>query len=153
MQDHNGLFARWLPIGSSAFATMALLGFCLRRFDLFAIKRLAVQSVWIGCFVGGAMNLPRFNAVQSAKGPVINAILHHRPSNPRRLIGQCHGGDIGMPVTGNASDPLTESIMFVVRCVERSARAVDQQRAQVSITALADAEEPFFCSGACLPWR
>jgi len=46
MQDHNGLFARRLPIAFPASKALDMLGFCQRRFDLFAIKRLALQSRW-----------------------------------------------------------------------------------------------------------
>ena len=51
MQDHNGLFARQLPIAISASWALDILGFCQRRFDLLAIKRLALQSWWIGSLV------------------------------------------------------------------------------------------------------
>jgi hypothetical protein len=41
MLGHDGLFARQLPIALSCFSHMVILGFCRRRFDLFAIGRLA----------------------------------------------------------------------------------------------------------------
>jgi hypothetical protein len=44
MQDHNGLFARQLPVAFPASEALDILGFCRRRFDLLAIKRLALQS-------------------------------------------------------------------------------------------------------------
>jgi len=44
MLDPDGLFARRLPIAFSAFSASTELGFCLRRFDLLAIKRLVLQS-------------------------------------------------------------------------------------------------------------
>jgi len=40
MQDHNGLFARLLPIAFSAFSGSDIFGVCGRRFDLFAILGL-----------------------------------------------------------------------------------------------------------------
>ena len=46
-QDHNGLFARQLPIGFPASKALDFVGFCWRRFDLLAIKRLALQSWWM----------------------------------------------------------------------------------------------------------
>jgi hypothetical protein len=42
--DHNGNFARQLPIALSGFMPSAIHGFFWRRFDLFAIKRLTLQS-------------------------------------------------------------------------------------------------------------
>jgi hypothetical protein len=44
MPGHNGLFARQLPIEVSCFSHPDILGFCQRRFDLFAIVRFASQS-------------------------------------------------------------------------------------------------------------
>jgi hypothetical protein len=41
---HNGLFARQLPIVLPCFLHSDILGFCRRRFDLFAIVRFALQS-------------------------------------------------------------------------------------------------------------
>jgi hypothetical protein len=41
---HDGLFARRLPIGLSCFSHLLTHGFSRRRFDLFAIDRLALQS-------------------------------------------------------------------------------------------------------------
>ena len=41
---HDGLFARRLPIGLSCFSHLLTHGFCRRRFDLFAIVRVAWQS-------------------------------------------------------------------------------------------------------------
>ena len=41
MHGHNGLFARLLPIAFSASQAKDILGFCWRRFDLFAINQLA----------------------------------------------------------------------------------------------------------------
>jgi hypothetical protein len=46
MHGHDGLFARQLPIACSCFSHLDIGGFCRRRFDLFAIVRLALQS-WV----------------------------------------------------------------------------------------------------------
>jgi hypothetical protein len=46
MPGHNGLFARQFPIEFSCFPHPEVLGFYRRRFDLFAIVRLALQS-WV----------------------------------------------------------------------------------------------------------
>jgi hypothetical protein len=45
---HDGLFARGLPIAFSCFSHVDTRGFCRRRFDLFAIVRLAWQSWMMG---------------------------------------------------------------------------------------------------------
>ncbi len=44
MLGHDGLFARQLPIVSSCFSHLGIFGLCRRRFDLFAIVRVAWQS-------------------------------------------------------------------------------------------------------------
>jgi hypothetical protein len=44
MHGHDGLFARQFPIASSCFAHLDIRGFYWRRFDLFAIVGLALQS-------------------------------------------------------------------------------------------------------------
>jgi len=41
MPGHDGLFARQLPIASSCFSHLDVLGIYRRRFDLLAIVRLA----------------------------------------------------------------------------------------------------------------
>ena len=46
MPGHNGLFARQFPIEFSCFSHSEVHGFYWRRFDLFAIIRLALQS-WV----------------------------------------------------------------------------------------------------------
>ena len=47
MLDPNGLFPRWLPIGSPGYDASVVVGFCQRRFDLLAIMRLVMQ-LWFG---------------------------------------------------------------------------------------------------------
>jgi hypothetical protein len=44
MHGHDGLFARQFPIAFSCFSHLVIRGFYRRRFDLFAIVRLALQS-------------------------------------------------------------------------------------------------------------
>ena len=44
MPGHNGLSARRLPIAFSCFSHLVIHGFGRRRFDLFAICQLALQS-------------------------------------------------------------------------------------------------------------
>jgi hypothetical protein len=46
MRGHDGLFARQFPIAFSCFSHLEVHGFYWRRFDLFAIVRLALQS-WV----------------------------------------------------------------------------------------------------------
>jgi hypothetical protein len=45
-KDHNGLFARWLPIASSGSKAAAVVGFCQRRFDLLAIIGMFRNRGW-----------------------------------------------------------------------------------------------------------
>ena len=64
-QDHNGLFARQLPIGFPASKALDFVGFCWRRFDLLAIKRLALQSSWMICLVNAlqlCLHCPTFTS-------------------------------------------------------------------------------------------
>ena len=44
MQGHDGLFARRLPIAFTCFMHLDVKGFCRRRFNRFAIARVASQS-------------------------------------------------------------------------------------------------------------
>jgi hypothetical protein len=44
MRGHDGLFARRIPIAMSCLVHLDGFGFCQRRFDLFAIERVALQS-------------------------------------------------------------------------------------------------------------
>jgi hypothetical protein len=44
MPGHDGLFARQFPIEITCFPHSDVFGFYWRRFDLFAIARLALQS-------------------------------------------------------------------------------------------------------------
>ena len=44
MPGHDGLFARQFPIEMTCFPHSDVFGFYWRRFDLFAIARLALQS-------------------------------------------------------------------------------------------------------------
>ena len=47
-RDLDGLSAHQLPIGSSGFLAIVILGFRWRWFDLFAITQNALQS-WLKC--------------------------------------------------------------------------------------------------------
>ncbi|RAI61860.1 hypothetical protein DOZ80_31595, partial [Pseudomonas fluorescens] len=52
MQGHDGLFARRLPIAFTYFTHLDVKGFCRRRFDRFAIARVASQSWCVGLLPG-----------------------------------------------------------------------------------------------------
>jgi hypothetical protein len=45
MPGHDGLFAHQFPIAFSCFSYMDILGFCRRRFDLFAIRSACLAIV------------------------------------------------------------------------------------------------------------
>jgi hypothetical protein len=90
MLDPDGLFARRLPIGLSCFSHLAIVGFCQRRFDLFAIVRLALQSWSVGSFT---IDSEGFYALCMLRSPVwfiIGAVPHHGPRDARRLVGHRH---------------------------------------------------------------
>jgi hypothetical protein len=44
-RDLDGLFAHWLPNVKTGFSPFGGLGFCQRRFDLFAVKKTPSQSL------------------------------------------------------------------------------------------------------------
>ena len=46
MSGRDGLFARQLPIASSALTAFDIIGFCRRRFDLCAINGLLCNRGW-----------------------------------------------------------------------------------------------------------
>ncbi len=96
MPGHDGLFARPLPIALSCFSPVDIHGFRRRRFDLFAIAWIVLQS-WVKgsplhrdysvCgFWGSAPNPIRL---------VIGAISNHGPGHAGGLIGPGHRGHIG----------------------------------------------------------
>ena len=90
MQGHDGLFARRLPIASTCFTHLDIRGFCRRRFDRFAIARVASQS-WCGG------DSPGVN--KSGRCPirlVISAVAQHRPGHACSFVGQRDSGHVGM---------------------------------------------------------
>ena len=68
-----------------------------------------------------------------------------RPQYPRILVGQCDRGHIRSARGADAPRPVTASIALKLALPKRGARAVDQQRAQIAVTALGDPEAVRSC--------
>jgi len=106
MPGLNGLSARQLPIASPDSKSADIHGFCRRRFDLFAINQVALQSrvrgflLWL---VSGHGEL----------WVVIGTLAKHRPGDARRLVGQSHCRDIGVAALGDIGHPTAEGIIAV----------------------------------------
>lgn len=60
--------------------------------------------------------------------------------NPRILVGQRDGNDIGMPPLPHLDEPGTFRILFVVSLTKCGAHAMDHQGAQIALAELGDAE-------------
>lgn len=97
MPGYDGLFAHSLPIALSCCSHVDILGFRRRRFDLFAIVWIALQS-WVK-----RSSLHRDYSVcgfwGSAPNPillVIGAISNHGPGHAGGLVGPDHRGNIGV---------------------------------------------------------
>ena len=77
-----------------AFMHSDISGFFRRRFDLFAIDRLASQSFWGLTPVEGYPMLRRVALRGYIVGVVIGFVFEHRPSHAGRLICQGNYRDV-----------------------------------------------------------
>jgi hypothetical protein len=67
-----------------------------------------------------------------------------RPSNPRQLVCQGYGHDVAMCSRKQSLNPPAERRIFLGKTRESRARTVDQQHPQITVAALADAQQPRF---------
>lgn len=65
----------------------------------------------------------------------------HRPDDPRILVGERDSRNIGMPPLPQLAEPGASRILFAPGATQSGASAVDHQRAQIPVAALADAEQ------------
>ena len=96
MPGHDGLFARPLPIALSCCSPVDIRGFRRRRFDLFAIAWIVLQSWVKGSSLHRDYSVCGFWV--SAPNPirlVIGAISNHGPGHAGGLVGPGHRGHIG----------------------------------------------------------
>ena len=128
MPGHDGLFARQLPIASACFSHVDVLGIRRRRFDLFAIVRLALAIV-----VGVLLLMTRliglggeYVSAGSHGWLIIGAVLQHRPSHARGLVGHRHCRDVRVATRCQPGHPLTESIILIFGSAEHRSRTVNQ---------------------------
>ncbi len=106
MPGHNGLFARQFPIASTYFGYLDISGFNRRRFDLFAIKQLALAIVVEDLLVD-PVSADRVVRI------VISFITQHGPGHACGLVGQGDSGHIRVAPLRNAGDPAAEPVIFV----------------------------------------
>src|SRR5579871_176072 len=80
-------------------------------------------------------------------GIEVCAVMLHRPQAARHLVGQCNRGLVVTDALLQLDSPSLEAgkrlcvLPAKLSRAQGSARAVDEQQAQVAITALADAAE------------
>jgi hypothetical protein len=67
-----------------------------------------------------------------------------RPSNPRQLVCQGYGHDVAMCSRKQSLNPPAERRILLGKTRESRARTVDQQHPQITLAALADAQQPRF---------
>jgi hypothetical protein len=74
------------------------------------------------------------------KAGVINAVAGEQaPGDPRILVGERDGDNVGVSPLLHLAKPQASWILFFSNPPERGASAVDQQRAQIAISTFADA--------------
>ena len=80
----------------------------------------------------------------SLNGDILAVSCEHRPSNPRKLVGQRYGHDVAVCSRKQSLNPPAERRIFLGKTRESRARPVDQQHPQVTVAALADVQQPRF---------
>lgn len=80
----------------------------------------------------------------SLNGDVLVVSCEHRPSDPSKLVGQGYGHDVAVRSRQQSPNPPAELRIFLGKTRERGARPMDQQHPQVTVTALADVQQPWF---------
>src|ERR687897_3043528 len=71
----------------------------------------------------------------------------HGPDDARELVGHCSNGDVERSSGDQTIDPRPETTVTAGREPDQRSGAVDQLSAQISITALADPQQPFSAPG------
>ena len=75
------------------------------------------------------------------KAGVIDAIAGEQaPGDPRILVGERDGDNVGVPPLPHLAKPQASGILLVSYPPQCGASAVDQQGAQIAISSFADAE-------------
>jgi len=77
----------------------------------------------------------------SLNGDILAVSCEHRPSNPRKLVGQRYGHDVAVCSRKQSLNPPAERRIFLGKTRESRARPVDQQHPQVTVAALADMQQ------------
>ena len=79
-------------------------------------------------------------------------VSHEGPDRARHLVRECHDRDVLWSSRQHASEPRVHHPISSTLRQQYAASTVDQQRSQVRIAALADAEQLHPPTGARLPW-
>jgi len=80
----------------------------------------------------------------SLNGDILAVSCEHRPSNPRKLVGQRYGHDVAVCSRKQSLNPPAERRIFLGKTRGEPCAAVDQQHPQITLAALADAQQPRF---------
>jgi hypothetical protein len=75
----------------------------------------------------------------------------HGPDDPRVLVRQRYSHDVRMPPFAHPAEPKASLVLLAMRLAEHGPCAVDHERAQVAVAALADAEQPGAAASRSLP--
>src|SRR2546423_6532271 len=87
----------------------------------------------------------------SLNGDILAVSCEHRPSNPRKLVGQRYGHDVAVCSRKQSLNPPAERRIFLGETRGSRARPVDQQHPPVTVAALADMQQPRFSTRRRLP--
>ncbi len=72
----------------------------------------------------------------SLNGDILAVSCEHRPSNPRKLVGQRYGHDVAVCSRKQSLNPPAERRIFLGKTRESRARTVDQQHPQITLPRL-----------------
>src|SRR5215510_14012415 len=130
-----------IPAGLSGIPGIGLTCFAFKRDSPYAIDGVSSKKLgWIGA------SMPRVECLLR-RGL---ALHHERPQDARVLGGERDGGDILAAALTQLFDPAALEVISLGRMAHERARPVHQQRPEVDITALADAQQSGLATGGIL---
>jgi hypothetical protein len=149
----------WLPIIRASSGLFVFFGLCQPRSDRSChhVKE-HLRSPWKLSLRGQVLwKQPREAAVipligvSRLSGRTIGLTpAEHGPDDARKLVGHRRNHDVEGPSGDQASDPCPEAALTPSREPDQRSGAVHQLSAQIAVTALADAEQPFSATGRVL---
>src|SRR5262245_22600605 len=112
--------------------------------DCEAISFLPLADVVGSSILRGPCLCRRYATGRSLNSHIPALTCKDRPSNPRQLVCQGYGHDVAMCSRKQSLNPPAERRIFLGKTRESRARTVDQQHPQITVAALADAQQPRF---------